>query len=239
MTSFSILNNIDHKDLKVNSERSAELGDAVMSTIAFTVEFRNIQADYPIVFSKISEVDYQPTVLFGFEPGENLYLNGNTWDASYVPLMIEKGPFYISKPEGDDAESVNENMLISIDTDSPRFSTAEGEALFLPHGGNSDYTENIASILNAIHEGTGVNQKFIAALLKYGLLESFVFDVQLNDGSKHRLAGFFTINEDTLAELPSEAIDELHEQGFLRDIYMVIASLSNLRNLVEKKNAQS
>ena len=52
MTNSVLLNNIDHKDLRVITTRSAAYGDDVMFALTFPAEFRNVQAHYPIVFRK-------------------------------------------------------------------------------------------------------------------------------------------------------------------------------------------
>ena len=77
---------------------------------------------------------------------------------------------------------------------------------------------------------------FFATLSDLNLIESFVLDAQLFDGSEHRLAGFYTINEDVLAELDGEHLELLSRKGYLEAIYMVIASMTNLPVLLEKKN---
>jgi hypothetical protein len=76
---------------------------------------------------------------------------------------------------------------------------------------------------------------FSAALLAFNLLESFVFDLDLPDGTQHRLAGCYTINEERLHALDGRALEQLSRAGFLQPIYMVIASLSNLSALAERK----
>ena len=91
------------------------------------------------------------------------------------------------------------------------------------------------SMLRAIHEGLEQAPAFSAALMEYKLLESFVFDVELPDGTQHRLAGCYTINEERLQALDGPALERLSRAGFLQPIYMVIASLSNLRTLAERK----
>ena len=52
MANFQLLNNVDHKDLKVIIERSAEMGDNVWYAVTFPAEFRNLQRHYPIFFIK-------------------------------------------------------------------------------------------------------------------------------------------------------------------------------------------
>ena len=55
---------------------------------------------------------------------------------------------------------------------------------------------------------------------------------------RHNLLGFYTINEDSLNQLSSEAIAELYSQGYLACIYMIIASQVHVRDLVALKNEQ-
>ncbi|GLP97636.1 SapC family protein [Paraferrimonas sedimenticola] len=236
MSNHAILNNIDHLDLKVSTERRAELGDDLMCVQTFPLEFRNVQAEYPIFFSHHPQTnELQPLVMFGFEHGENLYLDSNGWRADYIPLMVEKGPFMIGTQTFPNEPDRNEPVL-TIDLDSPRVSATAGESLFLPHGGSSEFTERMASVMQAVYEGDGHSKGLVAALEKHQLLEPFFLDIELDNGDRHRLSGFMTINEDKLSELDAEALAELNQQGYLQPIYMVIASLSNIRRLIAFKN---
>jgi hypothetical protein len=115
-------------------------------------------------------------------------------------------------------------------------SRTEGEPVFLTHGGNTDYLEQVNSILGAIYQGLQATPAFIVALLEHSLLESFVFDIELDDGSQNRLAGLYTINEEKLAALGADAHGRLHQGGHLQAIYMALASLSCFRDLIERKN---
>lgn len=221
------LNNVDHARLRVNRARGTAYGDAVMSAVTFPAEFRNVQACYPIVFQKTAEGGFQPLALFGFKPGQNLFLDGQDWDASYLPLAIERLPFLIGR-EGDE-------LAVHIDLDSPRIAD-DGEALFLPHGGNSEFLERMNSVLLALHQGLQATPGFIDALLPHGLLESFAFDMQLDDGSEHRLAGYYTIHEERLRALGADALEALHRRGYLEPVFMAMASLSRFRDLIDRVN---
>ncbi len=234
MPNHVLLNNVDHRDLRIITERSAKYGDNVNFSVTFPGEFRHLQAYYPIVFSKAVDTgQFQPLALFGFEEDENLFLVESGWDATYIPLTIERQPFLIGfRGPGPDRE-----MVIHVDMDSPRISREEGEPVFLEHGGITDYLDRVNAMLSAIHGGMESNQPFVEALLENDLLESFTLDIELNDGSEHRLAGFYTINEDKLDELGGDALETLNAQGFLKAIYMVLASMSNFRLLIERKNA--
>ena len=231
MPNHVLLNNIDHKDVRIVTARSASYGDDVMLAITFPAEFRDLQAHYPIVFRKTPDgASFEPVVLFGFQERENLFLGPDGWDASYVPLAIERQPFLIGITNGE--------PLVHIDLASPRVSAADGEAIFLTHGGNTEFLEHVNSTLLSIYQGVQATPPFIAALIEHALLESFVVDIELNDGSQNRLAGFYTINEDKLNALGVDAVGRLHRAGYLQALYMVLASMANFRALIERKNAR-
>lgn len=226
MTRHAQLNNIEHRDLRIITTSSAAYGDDVMAAFTFPAEFRNVQAHYPIVFRRASDGVIAPLALFGLREKQNLFLTETGWDAHYIPLMIERQPFFIGK-------SAN-GEVVHIDLDSPRVSSTEGQALFREHGGNSEYLDRVSGILGTIHEGMAATPKFVDALLEHNLLESFALDIQFRDGAQFRFAGFHAIQEEKLARLDGAALAGLHEKGYLQAIYMVIASLSKFRDLIER-----
>lgn len=234
MANHVLLDNINHKDLKIISKRSADLGDNIPSVVTFPFEFRDIQTNFPICFCKDSETGkFYTAALFGFEEKENLFLEGDQWDAAYTPLMLERQPFFIGKQQAQNGE---EQRLIYVDMDSPRVSSNQGQQLFLEQGGTSEYLQRISSILEAIYQGQQQTNEFVELMLKYDLIESFTLKVELNDATQNQLQGFYTINEDTLNGLSAEVITKLMASGYLQAAYMVIASMSNFRSLIERKN---
>jgi hypothetical protein len=227
MARHALLNNVDHHDLRIDTTHSAALGDDLMLALTFPGEFRNIQTHYPIVFHKGADGRFQPVALFGFRERQNLFLQGSRWQAHYIPLAVERQPFLI----GSDGAG---EPVIHIDLDSPRVGLTTGEALFREHGGTTGYLERMTSVLQTLHEGIAATPAFVDALLRNNLLESFVLDVELDDGAQHRLSGFYTIHEERLRALDGDALCELHRAGHLEAVYMAIASLSNLRQLIER-----
>lgn len=228
MTRSVLLNNVSHKGLRVVTARGAAWGDDVMSVPVFPDEFRALQAHYPIVFQKTGDgTGLQPIAMLGFEPGQNLFLGPQGWDAFVLPMAIERQPFLIGR-DGDE-------LLVHVDMGSPRISTTEGEPVFLPQGGATEYLERVNSLLLAIHEGVQRTPVFVTALLERDLLESFVLDAELQDGSQSRLVGLYTIDEEKLARLPSSELEALSRAGHLMPIYMAVASLSNFRDLIERQ----
>ncbi|NOU49175.1 SapC family protein [Pseudoalteromonas sp. JBTF-M23] len=231
MSQEQLLDNITHKDIKILTQRSASLGDDVSITRVFPSEFAQLQSDYPIFFKKNGQTgQFEAVALLGFNERENLYLTQSGWQAQYIPLSILRQPFLIGFVEKQLNGIPVSEPAVHIDMSHPRVSTQQGEALFSSQGGMSDYLQNVNSILLAIHSGHSQSESFVASLLKYELLESAL----INAGTA-RLSGLYTINEDVLSRLTDNAIVELHNQGYLQHIYMVLASLGQLRKLVRMK----
>lgn len=219
-----LLNNIDHRDLRVSARHGAGPGDAAMSVVTFPGEFRALQAYYPIVFQKDAQGRFHPLALLGLQPGQNLFLRGGRWDAHYVPMAVERQPFAI----GHDAQG---EPMLHVDLEHPRIDP-QGEPLFLEHGGHAPLLQRMVSLLRTLHDGLAGNDAFIQALLSHALLESFVLDVKLAGGQQLQLRGFYTIHEERLRALDGAALQALSQAGQLEPIYMALASMAHLRDLI-------
>jgi hypothetical protein len=239
MARHAPLNNVEHKSLRIITKRSAAYGDDQMYALIVPAEFRNVQACYPIVFQKHADTgQFQPLALFGFQPGENLFLTETGWDATYVPLSVERLPFLIGGAGAAQAGQPAQ-PTVHIDLDSPRVSSTEGEPVFLEYGGATPFLERISSMLGTLHAGLAATTAFVDALQGHDLLESFVLDVEQKDGSTGRLAGFYTVNEERARALDGAAVSQLQARGFLEPMYMVVASTVHFRDLIERRNRRA
>lgn len=235
MSRHQILNNADHADLRVHTAAGTEYGDTVMACITVPTEFRQMQGHFPIVFRRdIESGKFSALALFGFENGENLFLENGEWDARYRPLALAIQPFLVGRPaaEGHEAQ-------VHIDMGHPRVSVnGEGMRVFDEEGKPTPYLEGIAARLGDLDFGYRECAEFFAALERYTLIEPFTVEVPLDDGSKHSLVGFHTIDEERLASLDGDALGALHAAGHLDPIFMVVASLTQFSELVARKNAR-
>ncbi|KGR55472.1 SapC family protein [Xanthomonas vasicola] len=228
MTNAVLLNNLDHRDLRVITAHGAAYGDDVMSAATFPQEFRQLQAQYPIVFHRSGERSFRPLVLLGLRLGENLFLHGARWDAPYIPLSIQRQPFLIGEqPDG---------PMVHVDLDSPRVSSTEGELLFREHGGTTKFLDHISQVLRTLHDGLVASTAFVERALRYDLLEPFVFEATLNNGLECRLAGLYVVHEERLRALDDAALLDLHRHGDLEPLYMAMASIAQFRHLLERMN---
>jgi len=233
MSRHVILTGEEHGTLRVRTEASGELGDAVMTSFTVPFEFRRIQHDFPILFRRdIDTGRFSALALLGFESGENLFLQDGRWIADYKPLAMAIQPFLLGRSASSDGPS-----QVHIDLDHPRVSNNEdGVLLFDSSGRPTPFVEQIGEMLSELDAGYRASEGFFAALDRYDLLEPFALDVELEDGSKHRMVGYHLINEERLRTLEPDAIAELHSDGHLMPIFMALASLSNLPKLIALKS---
>lgn len=173
--------------------------------------------------------------MLGFESGENLFLDGDRWDARYRPLSLAIQPFLIGRPATGDGPG-----QVHVDLAHPRIATDdEGIRLFDTDGAPTPYLDQIAERLGDLDEGYRASKGFFDALDAYELLEPFSLEVTLDDGSINSLVGFHIIDEAKLRGLDGEALGALHADGHLMPIFMALASLSQLSALVARKNLRS
>lgn len=232
MSNFQILNNVDHKDLRVIPANQEGQEATVHCCPAYTFEFRDLQHNFPLLLQEHSEGGYIPVALMGFESGENLYIEDGAWTVAPLPAFIRKGPFLIGTHKDSNNEQVR---LLSVDMEHPLISTEKGEALFQPLGGRTEYLEHMANLLETIYDGAEHTKRFTAVLNELNLLESVTIDIDLKDGSKNQLLGYYTINEDALRQLSGEALAGLSESGFLMPLFMMLASQSNFASMIKRK----
>lgn len=237
MTKHALLDNITHKDLKVLPGYGPGLGFGVGLTRVFPIEFTQLQMEYPIVFMRNRETGhFEPVAIFGLAEGENLFLAEHGWDARYIPLTIQRQPFLIGFQETVEGGVPQTQPVVHVDLDHPKVSMAEGEPVFLEHGGESPLLERMTSVLMTIHQGKEANESFSKLLVGLDLVESTSLEFVFDNGEKYTLAGLYIINEDRLRGLNGAALEALHAKGHLQSLYMMMASMPNFRKLVDRKN---
>ena len=232
MSEHALLDTEKHRDLRVRTDRAEALGDDMMCAVVMPSEFRQVQNEYAILFRlNLERERFTALAMFGFEAGENLYLENGRWDARYLPLAVDIQPFLIG-PSRDGSGPAQ----VHIDMASPRLGGSDGVRLFDEYGLPTPYLDSITEKLGALDEGYRASGDFFAALQRHELLEPMSLEITLDDGSTNRLVGFHVINEDRLRALDAPALGELHAADQLMPIFMALASLSNLAALVNRKN---
>ena len=237
MTKTVLLNNIEHKDLKVDSSLSAEYGDNVNRALAFSAEFDALQKEYPILFYKDSKTGtFQAHVILGFEKDENLFLGKNGWLGNYVPAVLARGPFLIGFQNREVDGKALKEPVIHVDMDNPRVGAETGQSVFLAYGGDTPYLEKVMQDLQVVHQGAMLDAQLFSSLDSMGLFEPVNIEVSLSNISNVNLRDYYAINKDKLAQLDGEGLEKLNKAGTLSLVFFALSSLSNFNKLIELKN---
>ena len=133
-------------------------------------------------------------------------------------------------------ESGEPSRVVAIDMEHPAVSESEGEPLFLEFGGNTDYLDRLAVILEGIHEGHTTTPQFVAAMEQHSLITPITLKITLKNGQDHALEGFYAVDDEKLQLLNEDAVTDLHRRGHLLPAYMMMASQSQLKRLINLKN---
>ena len=225
VTKMVLLNTQTHRNLKIQAGPSAKFGDNSRYVSVVLSEFPFLVPHYPIFFSKDPETGaFLCGALLGFDEGENLFLDDPAGLDSYRPLNLQRGPFYAVGSE------------VAIDFDSPRVGGETGTSLFTDTGESTPYLESIVAAMAELRHGMVMTGVFIDTLLKLKLIEPVKLSLEFDDGLTRELQGLYTIDKEALADLADADIVELFRRGYLHLIYLMIASLKQIRVMAQKKN---
>jgi hypothetical protein len=224
MANIALLNNHDHRSVRVQAGASARYGDNQRFVAVIIGEFPHLAVHYPILLTKDENTGaFFVGAMLGFDQGENLFLDDRGME-SYRPLNLQRGPFFTA---GND---------VAIDLDSPRLETG-GKPLFEESGEPSLYLQSIMALFRDLKPGLEMTKTFVDSLARLKLIEPIDIDLAFDDGSKRSLTGLYTVNQQTVMALPDATVIDLFRKGYLQLIYLMIASLKQVPVLARKKNA--
>lgn len=229
------LDNVQHQDLKVIVGHGPQFGSAVNEVPVFATEFADVHREYPIYFRRDDKGAFQAHALLGLDRNENLFLNGSDWQASYIPAVMNRGPFVIGMQASDIGQKRQQGPVLMIDMDHPRISP-DGEPMFRQHGGNSPRLDNYIRALSIIHDGATINNSMFAAFIDAGLVAPVEIKIQLDDHTEYKLPDLFSISREALAGLDGATLERLNRQGFLELAFYVQASIGNVSKIIDMKN---
>src|SRR5690606_6225243 len=116
---------------------------------------------------------------------------------------VAKGPFLIGFQEQMVDGQLRTEPVIHVDVEHPRVRNGEGrgQALFMPHGGNSPYLDYIARVLRGIDVGARAAEEMFAALDIAGLIQPMDLEVRVTEDYVAKVTGLHGIDRDALAAL--------------------------------------
>jgi len=247
MANLIAIDPIAHKNLTIDPSK-AELHGAELNLIpAVVAEFNHLAVQYPIVITKNEETGaFVFAAMLGFEVNENLFWQQGKWSGVYIPLQLQRQPFFVGNLEENSVNN-NSDYPVCIDMESPAVipsnsaSTAsnENQLLFNEVGQDSEYFQQIKQCLAQLLQGEVENDNLITVLKNFDLIQPLSLEITFENGKNTRLNGLYTIDQKKLAQLTAEQIVTLHQQHLLQPIYAIITSLGQIYPMIELKNKQT
>jgi hypothetical protein len=230
------LNNVDHGALRVARRYSAEFGHSVNQALLSPAEFEEAQREYPILFRRDEEGEFQAIVLLGLDRGENVFLAADQWNARFIPAEVRRGPFFLRQVEDDSGTAA---LAPFIDLDDPRVGQGEGEPLFLSLGGNAPYLDEVITALRIMQAWAAETRAMFSVFLEFDLIQPVNIQIQLADGMEYRIPEVFSVDAAQFSSLSPERLKRLQASGFLPHAIFARSSLANVSRIIELRTAKA
>jgi hypothetical protein len=223
-----LLDRDKHRKRRVKQSDSFAFACKANSLFVAGVEFNEAFKEYAIVFTRGGNGKVVPVVMLGLRARENLFVDEhNHWTGRYVPAFVRRYPFVL-------AELPGQSMGVCIDEAFSGLNDKEGELLFDAQGANTPFLQNALDFLQQYQREYLRTEAFCQRLEQAGLLTEMNAKADLVDGRSFTVASLMVVDEKRLLALPDAVALSLFRSGELHLVSMHLASLSNMRTLVDK-----
>lgn len=224
------LNSDLHRNLKLSpSEITFDFARDTTAVLLAGVEFAEAGREYPIVFVRGTDGKMRPVALLGVREGENLYVDEQgKWDASYIPAFVRRYPFVMA--EGANAGE----LLVCIDEACAALNVDRGELLINPEGKLEPRMNEVMQFLQNFQQEFARTELIIRQLDELDLFVKQGARFDTVAGETFQLSDFYLIDEVKFGQLPDEKLPALFRSGALGMTYLHLASLGNMRKLLER-----
>lgn len=197
-------------------------------------EFARAASIYPILFLEDKDNDeFRPVALMGLDAGENLFVDANgQWSATYIPAIIRRYPFALSKAQEAD------RYIVCVDEASELLSDTEGAPLFDEQGNPTQVIENVKRYLGELQQMDQMTHEFTQFLIQNNLLTPL--NMRVNAANQVRnITGCYVINEERLNNFTDAKFLEVRQKSYLPAIYAHLISLSQIERLANLKQPEA
>lgn len=226
------LSSKEHAALKMNPLSALKVAEAQHIINLKVSEVGMAASSFPIFMSRANDdADWTISAINSFELNSNLFVDGNEWTGTHLPISMQTYPFFLMRKEGDD-----KNFTIGINPQSEAFSEEEGEFLFDENGKASMRLSQATAQLEVQIQNDMQSYKFAKKLEELGLIKGIDLLVQYRGGKINTLKGLNTIDEEKFVALSSDVFEELRQAGYLAPIYSMLTSIYQFNNLIKRHN---
>ena len=230
-----LLDPANHRALRMGTLADFSITKGMHGVFITVTEMPQAALEFPLLFVHTGEPDaagraaISPIVLLGVSQNENLYVDGTRWDARYIPAFIRRYPFLTATLRNAGATGV------MIDRAWSGFSETEGEPLFEGDDKPAPALKRAMDFLEMFEAEAQRTRAFCSRLVELELLKEMKADATLPDGATLSIDGFLVVDDEKLAQLPDAQVLEMHRNGMAMLLHLHLASLANMRPLLERK----
>ena len=190
-------------------------------------EIVDAAADYPLVFLKDADTgQFRLTALFGLKPGTNAFLDGDFWQAVYLPQEIAAAPFRIG----------GSGKALCIDEASVLVTTDAGDALFDEDGAETATLLQIRAMLEQLERGRDDADRLVVTLLALGLIGQVSMTVHLQSGEQEAVQGLYSVSPPKLRTIAPDALLDLRAHDLLGPTYAIVQSMAQFNRIRQLYN---
>jgi hypothetical protein len=241
MTAFAFykkvvaLNTDVHRNLKfAANEANFSFARDTTAVLLAGVEFAEAAREYPIVFIRGQDKQMRPVALLGVRDGENLFVDEHgKWDARYIPAFVRRYPFVMA--DG----GANGQLVVCIDESCPALNAKHGELLINAEGRLEPRMNEMMQFLQNFQREFARTELITRQLDELGLFIQQGARFDTSSGERFQLNDFFLIDEAKFGQITDDKLPPLFRSGALGLVYLHLASLGNMRKLLDLVAARS
>jgi hypothetical protein len=109
----------------------------------------------------------------------------------------------------------------------------------MEQGSPTEFLERQAALLESLHGAQATNEGFISALAEHALVQPVTLSIRLKNGAEYQLQDFYALDDEAFQKIEAPALTQLQAQGWLLPAYMMLASMSQLAGLIDRKNKRT
>ena len=222
-----------HAAIKVKALENFEFAKQINMATVMVHEFSRAASIYPIVFIEDKQKDqFRPVVLLGLEDGENLFVQDDKWQASYIPAIIRRYPFALAKTQEEG------RYTVCIDQASDLLNENEGQPLFNDEGEPAEVMERVKRYLAELQQMEHFTEEFCSYLAEKNMFTPLNMKVRIGNELRN-ITGAYIVNEERLNSLSDESFLEMRNKRYIPVAYSHLSSLSQIERLLTFKDKET
>lgn len=229
------LNSKAHRNLRFAADEvNFSFARDTTAVLMAGVEFAEAIREYPIVFIRGEDKQMRPVALLGVRSGENLFVDElGKWDARYIPAFVRRYPFVMA--EG----GAQGQLVVCMDEGCPALNADHGELLINAKGKLEPRMNEVMQFLQNFQQEFARTGLIIRQLDELGMFVQQGARFDTVAGETFQLNDFYLIDEARFAKLADDQLPQLFRSGALGLVYLHLASLGNMRKLLDRVAARA